>query len=630
MSIAKTVLLGTFMGLIFPAAAWSQKPAFTGRKRAEFVAGQMGAFTVTATGTPRPTFTAGERPKGLNISADGKILWKPTTAGTFSVTIIATNSAGNAQEKLTLMVYGPASITSASKTTFFAGKATSFTVKAAGVPAPALTLTYAGKGSPPAGIAFAASTGMLTSTAATPPGKYAYTLRADNGVGSDSQDFTLTVVKPAEPHITSPNATSFTVGTPGSFVVTATGTPTPLLSYVITSSQPTPEGLKFAPDTGALTSTAVTPAGTYKLTFTAHNGAGHDTQTFTLTVARAALGGEIVRPVIGFEQVGASATAGSQSFLFDFYISRPVPLPYSKGSNAIWGSRVRWWGDVKVSSYPYTQKSSVATFAPQFAASFGNQNLNKLAQSVEFVSGPEVRLWTTGSRGSITDESAAARFGLMWFAYFGATGPNNPTDNATVFQAPFAGSTQASLLNEMFPLPNGGTYSTCPAPTTPPTPCSNYVAFVPISADRFLQQWGTGIRLYSLYTHKLNGNVSFTTPATIEFSIGENAAVTAGHLHGPVLRVGAMYPFSIGPRGSPGSMVIFLFGSVDTALGMNSFRRTLTLIPALDSNGNPVPVSAAGVTQIPVDPNRRDTYRIGVGIDLVTLWNKLTSARTSP
>jgi hypothetical protein len=91
------------------------------------------------------------------------------------------------------------------------------------------------------------------------------------------------------PAITSANATTFTIGTLGSFTVTATGLPTPAIS----ESGALPVGVTFTDNgngTGTLQGTpGVGTAGTYSLTFTAHNGVGSDAvQTFTLTVNPAA------------------------------------------------------------------------------------------------------------------------------------------------------------------------------------------------------------------------------------------------------------------------------------------------------------------------------------------------------
>jgi Domain of unknown function (DUF1929)/PKD domain/Putative Ig domain len=87
------------------------------------------------------------------------------------------------------------------------------------------------------------------------------------------------------PAITSANSTTFTVGTAGSFMVTATGSPTPSLS----ETGALPGGVTFKDNgngTGTLSGTPASgTAGTYSLTFTASNGVGTAaSQSFTLTV----------------------------------------------------------------------------------------------------------------------------------------------------------------------------------------------------------------------------------------------------------------------------------------------------------------------------------------------------------
>jgi predicted outer membrane repeat protein len=82
--------------------------------------------------------------------------------------------------------------------------------------------------------------------------------------------------------ITSVNNATFTVGTSGSFTVTAAGSPTPVLS----ETGLLPNGLKFDPASGILSGTpAAGSAGVYSITFTAHNGVDADAvQSFTLKV----------------------------------------------------------------------------------------------------------------------------------------------------------------------------------------------------------------------------------------------------------------------------------------------------------------------------------------------------------
>ena len=94
-----------------------------------------------------------------------------------------------------------------------------------------------------------------------------------------------TALAATAPAITSANSTTFTVGVPGSFTVTTTGT-SPI---TISESGTLPSGVTFTDNADGTATLAGTPAamsnGTYALTITAANGTLPDaTQNFTLTV----------------------------------------------------------------------------------------------------------------------------------------------------------------------------------------------------------------------------------------------------------------------------------------------------------------------------------------------------------
>jgi hypothetical protein len=139
-------------------------------------------------------------------------------------------------------------------------------------------------------VTFTPATGKLAGTPASGTGgTYSITFKAHNSIGTDAtQAFTLTVNQ--GPAITSANATTFRIGTAGTFTVTTTGVPTPTLI----ETGALPSGVTFADNgngTGTLSGTpAAGTAGSYAITFKAHNGAGTDaTQSFTLTVTAAQL-----------------------------------------------------------------------------------------------------------------------------------------------------------------------------------------------------------------------------------------------------------------------------------------------------------------------------------------------------
>ena len=267
-------------------------PDITSADHASFTAGSAGSFTVAATGTPAPALAvAGTLPAGVAFNAATGLLAGTPAAGSqglYPLTFTAGNGvppdAVQAFSLLVAMATGAPAITSADHATFTAGAAGSFTVTATGIPAPSLAVA----GTLPAGVTFTPVTGLLAGTpAAGSQGAYALTFTAANGVAPDAaQGFTLQVaVAPRAPAITSADHAAFTTGAAGSFTVTATGNPAPVLALTGTL----PAGVAFTPATGLLAGTpAAGSQGTYPLTLTAANGVAPDaTQAFTLQVALA-------------------------------------------------------------------------------------------------------------------------------------------------------------------------------------------------------------------------------------------------------------------------------------------------------------------------------------------------------
>ena len=262
-----------------------QAPAITSGNSTVFTEGAAGTFTVTATGLPTPTISeSGALPTGVSFdSATDTLSGTPVlgTNGVYTITFTATNSVTpDANQSFTLTVESAPVITSANSTTFLVGTAGTFTVTAAGLPTPIL-----GEGGTlPNGISFNATTGMLSGTpAAGSGGSYSLTFSATNGVTpSATQTFTLIVDE--APAITSTNGATFTVGTAGTFSLTATGFPAPTFNEAGTL----PNGLSFSP-AGVLSGTPLPgTGGTYTVTFTPVNSVGVGLgQTFTIIVDEA-------------------------------------------------------------------------------------------------------------------------------------------------------------------------------------------------------------------------------------------------------------------------------------------------------------------------------------------------------
>ncbi|HJQ03232.1 MAG TPA: putative Ig domain-containing protein [Jatrophihabitans sp.] len=273
-------------------------PAITSVDHATFTVNAAAAFTVTTTGTPTPSLSeTGSLPPGMTFTDNGDgtatLGGTPTSGGSFSFTITASNGVlPNATQSFTATVNASPSITSADHTTFAVGSAGTFTVTTTpGVPA---TTTITESGSLPSGVSFTDNGDGTATLAGTPAagtgGSYPLTFTASNGVLPNSmQTFTLTVTE--LPAITSADHTTFQVGSAGTFTVTTTaGFPA---ATTVTEVGALPSGVTFTDNGDGSATLAGTPAagtgGSYPLTITATNTAGHVDQAFTLTVTASAL-----------------------------------------------------------------------------------------------------------------------------------------------------------------------------------------------------------------------------------------------------------------------------------------------------------------------------------------------------
>ena len=254
------------------------------------------SYAVTGLATP---------PSGYSLTLSSITYWNGTVFGTTCssasapqlLTVQATGLYGqtaNLSFAVSDVAYTAAPVapafTSASSTTAATGSPFSFTVATSGSPYPVLTSTAL-----PSGVSFVDNnngTGTLSGTSSVAGGTYSINFTANNSVGSPAtQAFTLVVATP--PQITSASSVTWTHGTHVTFTVTATGVPTPALSYgpgtgnspIVTSLPP---GLTFTDNGGGnatITGTLTSTTGTYNITIIANSGSLNATQSFTMTVS---------------------------------------------------------------------------------------------------------------------------------------------------------------------------------------------------------------------------------------------------------------------------------------------------------------------------------------------------------
>ncbi len=377
----------------------NQAPAITSANNTSFTEATAGTFTVTSTGFPVSSLTeSGALPSGVtftnNGDGTGTLAGTPGsgTHGTYLISFTANNGVGTPDtQSFTLTVNQPLAITSANNATFTVGIPGSFTVTTSGSPTPSLTES----GALPGGVTFTDNGDGTASLAGTPAagtgGVYPLTFTAHNGAAPDAtQSFTLTIDQ--APAITSANSTTFVVGSAGSFSVTSTGFPVPSLS----ESGALPGGVSFVDNgngTGTLSGTPATgTAGSYPISFTAHNGIGADaTQSFTLTVLPIPTTLTIAAPVttqysdpinlsatVNPVTVGSQTATGSVQF---FIAGSPV------GSAPINSSGVATLTGVANThaAGSYTVTATFTSTNPQFAGSSASAVTQVVSQENAFI-----------------------------------------------------------------------------------------------------------------------------------------------------------------------------------------------------------------------------------------------------
>jgi hypothetical protein len=303
--------------------------------------------------------------------------------------------------------------------------------------------------------------------------------------------------------------------------------------------------------------------------------------------------GEFSRAIVGFEQAGASAARSSQKYFFDLTLS--APLPFQRNIDPYFGPRSRAWGTVRVTSVPQQVTSPVGQFAAGFAQQVSNVKVNEVAQAIEFLAGADVRLtdkmWTYGS----FDSKSSNKITLSFIAAAGAITPLNPRDTLETFRI-FPGA--AGLP----PIPEG----------------KEFIAFVSPDRDRFFRQFYAGIRVQNFYFDYDNPDIPLKRyPATLDITYGMNESVTGGRLRGGVLRIEGFYPLPYNELS-----FINLFGTALIKPTRTQIADPLILEPA--PAGTTVP--ANNVLLVTVPQINRDYYRVGVGIDFISLVKKLGAA----
>ncbi len=265
-------------------AAPSAAPAINGDAEALGTVGTSLYYDFYATNSPT-SYASGTLPPGLTLDAYGEIQGTPTTPGTYTVPISATNAGGTGNATLTILIAPlPAPVLSGSAVVnATVNSSISYYISASSSPT-----SYAASGLP-SGVTLDTSAGYLSGAIAA-VGSYPVTISATNASGTSSATLTINVVPvpaPALPVVTSAAGAAGVVGNVFSYSLQASGSPT---SYDVGGL---PAGWAFNRSTGVITGTP-TVAGTYSLTLSATNATGTGSATLTVFVVAAVSSSPVV------------------------------------------------------------------------------------------------------------------------------------------------------------------------------------------------------------------------------------------------------------------------------------------------------------------------------------------------
>jgi hypothetical protein len=313
---------------------------------------------------------------------------------------------------------------------------------------------------------------------------------------------------------------------------------------------------------------------------------------------RAQDGGEFARASAGFEQAGAASASPVQKAFIDLFVSSPFPAHY-RTVDPVLGPPLRIWGDVRSGSAPQQISADVKSFATDALADLGQIRINQLVRSAEFLAGLQIRILSNMSGYNLSGASGRSRTTMSLIASYGMSTPFHPQDAVSIFEKPAEQSSSWAQFAQQYPGAAADQYQA--------------IAFVAQDRSRFFRQYYGGLRFESHYLDA-SGQNELRPPGSIDIVTGQNEAVTAGSLHGLVLRVDAYYPLPF----QKGSFVYLYATGMFNAFGRQPPQNSLVLEPSVGRT-----VYDPDVFVAPMPPSNRDFYRIGVGIDFLQMIKTL-------
>jgi hypothetical protein len=360
----------------------------------------------------------------------------------------------------------------------------------------------------------------------------------------------------------------------------------------------------------------------------------------------------------------------AQNSQTDPFVDLIVRAPWNVRAGSVW-LRARFLGAPTTSS---TQNVVAASTSP--TGTITSSSLSTVGYAVDYVVGVE-HDWFQANRNDPT----RGMFTLGVIAGLGATTPLSSQSATVGYAMPTYGTNECTQLHQRFTtlngynpgLPASGTVTTTTTiGSNPPTvgPPVNYcsilpipssssstaggvtiktstdntaitnIAFSPEDRSSFLLKYLAGFRLINRWhsqgstrcssagvnDHSDNDpNTNFKngpcTRSIVDFTFGQDEAITGGYLRRVVFKSDAIFPI---PKSG---MYFFASASIRLKSNANLSPLILTSTPVTSSSGTTtagtVTIPSPSVFVLPLKQSDRDFYRIGIAFDLAKILPKL-------
>jgi hypothetical protein len=353
-----------------------------------------------------------------------------------------------------------------------------------------------------------------------------------------------------------------------------------------------------------------------KISFAPHQAGDAGSQSLVFNNLTLALTGTgqnwkspFTRLVAGLDIAAASSADTQQQFMVEANLTAPLRL--GPAPNVPEGHK-----EDPLDRRLWVFANPKITSAPQSASDISGLNLNAdffspilsgkttdIVQAFDLKFGGEIFLIKPREGARFWGEYADtdAKFSLAFVAMGGFLTPFS-TANRTTQVFTINDSIKAQFPN----IPSGKTN----------------IAFVTQDRTRFLRSYYGGLRFktyfFSTINKDENGNPALYNlfPGTIDMTVGQDESVTGGSLHGSVFRVEGVYPLPYFPA-------LHIFAGAHLALSANTNSVPLNL----QLTSPPVAVNDNSVFLQTVSQPNRDRYHIGLGIDLIQLFNRKSPSK---